>query len=473
MTDVGKHRNASGLSGRISLKLRDIWEFFARIGTQNESDWQEISRIRIYNQMNLIVCLIMIPIMFIDLTRSYFPGFLIALTIFLTTGGGFVFIHKGKFKLIVWFSIILITIAIIMLVMYFGRSVGGELIFLSIGLSSIVLFREWKYRITLLIYVYVAYAISEAYLIFFDPINPEAEIIPTYLIVFFCTLIVVTSLVTYFIKQGDQAESRTKALMEELKSQNEVLRKANHDLSQFAYASSHHFKSPLKNISNLLSLIDRKIPEGEHAAFRKNLEIVKSDAQHLYSLVEDILTYSTLDSTESQIEGEIELESVIARVVKNLEEELTLKNGKVNVDPLPTVPVKESHAELIMQILIQNGIKYNTSPDPTINISGIEEQDGSVWILISDNGIGIETRYIDTIFHPFQRLHTQNEYPGTGIGLTVCKRIINGYHGEIIVSSQENVGSVFQLFFPSPKTNSHGDPISGATEDVSEWPEAE
>ena len=130
MTDVGKHRNASGLSGRISLKLRDIWEFFARIGTQNESDWQEISRIRIYNQMNLIVCLIMIPIMFIDLTRSYFPGFLIALTIFLTTGGGFVFIHKGKFKLIVWFSIILITIAIIMLVMYFGRSVGGELIFL-------------------------------------------------------------------------------------------------------------------------------------------------------------------------------------------------------------------------------------------------------------------------------------------------------------------------------------------------------
>lgn len=429
-------------------RLKEFWDIVASIGTHNETDWQEISRIRIYNQMNLIVCLIMIPIMIIDLTRAYFPGFLIALTIFITTGGGFYFIHKGRFRLIVWLSIILITIAIIMLVMYFGRSVGGELIFLSIGLSSIVLFKEWKYRITLLIYVYLAYAISEAYLIFFEPFTPEAEIIPTYLIVFFCTLIVVTSLVTYFIKQSDLAEKKTTDLMEELKVQNEELRKANHDLSQFAYASSHHFKSPLKNISNLLSLIERKIPEKGHPTFRKNLEIVKSDARHLYSLVEDILTYSTLEPKDPSITREIHLDPVISRVVRNLEEELTLKNGKVNVESLPKLVAKESHVELIIQILIQNGIKYNDSSEPTVNISGIEEHDGSVWILVSDNGIGIEEMYIDTIFLPFQRLHNQEEYPGTGIGLTVCKRIMTAYYGDIIVSSQKNVGSVFQLFFP-------------------------
>ena len=428
---------------------KSVWQYIARIGTHHEDDPKEQSRIRIYNQMNLIVSLTMIPIILIDLSRSFIPGLLIAMGIFLTTAGSFYFIHIGKFRMVIWVSIILVTAAVLFLVAYFGRSFGGELIFLTIGLSSIILFEEWKSRIILLIYVFAIFLLSEFSMMYLDPVADQEELYPIYWIVFFCSLFVTTSLVGYFIREGDQSEQRTKVLMQNLQIQNDALLKANHDLSQFAYASSHHFKSPLKNISNLLGLIERKLPEGVNQSFMNHLESVKSDARHLYSLVEDILTYSTLESADPTVLGNIEIESVIKRVIQNLEEELNRCNGSVIIEPLPVLQAKESHIELMMQILIQNGIKYNTSALPEIHISAKQSTEGEVKIFVADNGIGIEEAYHEQIFDPFLRLHSQEQIEGTGIGLTVCKQIMKSYEGDITLTSIPGKGSVFQLVFPS------------------------
>lgn len=411
------------------------------------------SKVRLYNKMNLLVCLAMVPIIIYDLDRGFYPGAVIAASILFTTGFSCFLMYKGKFFLVAWGSIIIVTIGIIFLILFYGRDTGGELTFIGIGLSCIVIFDSLRSRLILLTWVYFAYLISEVLLQYVAPFTPEAQIFPVYLMVFGTNFLITLVMVGYFIKQGENFEREANDLMEDLTIRNKELEIANSDLTQFAYAASHHFKSPLKNMSNLLGLIERKLPDETLSQHGNYLELILADSKHLYTLVEDILTYSTLDSSTFHRDKPVDMSKVIERVTNNLSEELISRNVTLVVHELPIIHALTTHLELMLQILIQNGIQYNESENPSIEISGTTMEDGSVSLKISDNGIGIPVEYQEQIFDMFERLHPQNEYPGTGIGLTVCRRIMDGYSGRITVESSPGIGTTMTLFFPPEEEN--------------------
>lgn len=403
--------------------------------------------------MNLLVCLTMLPIMAFDFWRGYYPGMAIALAIFLTTSLSYWLMAKGKFFLVAWGSIIIVTIGIIFLILFYGRDIGGELTFVGIGLSCIVIFDSWKSRLILLIFIYLAFITSEILLQVIAPFTPEAQVFPVYLIIFGTNFLLCLVMVIYFLKQGQHVEKEVADLMEDLTIRNKELEKANSDLTQFAYAASHHFKSPLKNISNLLGLIEKKLPQETLDQHRNYLDLISNDSKHLYRLVEDILTYSTLDSSTFDRNAQVNMSKVLERVVNNLSEELNSRHVKLTIQDFPPLYASESHIELMLQIMIQNGFHYNEFQFPIIEVSGIIDQEGRVSLMVSDNGIGIPTEYHEQIFEMFERLHSNSTYKGSGIGLTVCRRIMLGYGGRIVVDSARGEGTTMTLVFPPKYPN--------------------
>lgn len=434
--------------GRLKFKMPAWVVFLLSVGVHEGFAQNYNSKVRLYNKMNTLVCLAMIPIMIFDLMRGYYPGFVIASTFFVTTAGSFWLMHKGKFFLVAWGSICIVTVGIIFLILFYGREIGGELTFIGIGLSCIVIFDSWKSRLILLVYVYCAYIISELLLYYVAPFTPGARIFPIYLVIFGTNFLMAVTMMVYFTQQGERSEQEVDDLMEDLENRNDELEKANYDLAQFAYAASHHFKSPLKNISNLLGLLEKKLPKETLEKHGNYLELILTDSKHLYNLVEDILTYSTLDASTFERYSQVDISKVLQRVTNNLSDELNARHVKLVVKEPPAIYASETHIELMLQILIQNGFHYNTSEIPSIDISGTEAEDGSVTLSISDNGIGIPVEYQNQVFDMFERLHSHSEYQGSGIGLTVCRRIMEGYGGHILLDSSRGNGSTFRLVFP-------------------------
>lgn len=421
------------------------------VGTHEEYTQSYNSKVKLYNKMNLMVCVAMVPIIIFDLFRGYYPGMIIAGAIFFTTSISYWLMAKGKFFMVAWGSIIIVTIGIIFLILFYGRDIGGELTFVGIGLSCIVIFDSWKSRLILLIYIYCAYIVSELLLQFVAPFTPEAQIFPVYLIIFGTNFLLTMVMVIYFTKQGENMEKEVEDLMEDLTIRNKELENANSDLAQFAYAASHHFKSPLKNISNLLGLIEKKLPTETLEQHGNYLDLILNDSKHLYRLVEDILTYSTLDSSTFDRNTQVNMSKVLERVTNNLSEELNSRHVKFSFQELPAFYASETHIELMLQILIQNGFLYNESPFPVIEISGTTDQDGRVSLKVSDNGIGIPVEYQEQVFEMFERLHPHSEYKGSGVGLTVCRRIMQGYGGRIVVNSARGEGTTMVMVFPPTK----------------------
>lgn len=448
MSSTPENHNNSRWISKMPPWLQKLLE----VGVRAENSEALNAKTRLYNKMNLFVCLTMIVIMIMDYGRGFFPGVGIGFTIFLTTAYSFWLMHKGKFFLVAWVAIIIVTLGILLLILFYGRGAGGELTFIVMGLSCIVIFDTKRSRFFLLVLIYLAYVVSEILLHFWGPIIPVVDFFSVYLVMFAVNLMIMIVMVLFFTRRGMLSEQKTDLLLSDLQSRNAELEKANYDLGQFAYAASHHFKSPLKNISSLLGLIEKKLPPEVLDSEGKYLELLLADSKHLYLLVEDILTYSTLDSSTFERRELVDWERVLQRVTGNLLEEVNEKKVRLVREDIPDIYASESHVELMLQILIRNGFHYNESPEPEIQLSGRITKDGAMHLSISDNGIGIPQEYHNQIFDMFERLHTHTEYEGSGIGLTVCKRIMQGYGGDIFIEdSQMGQGTKVTLSFPAYK----------------------
>ena len=235
----------------------------------------------------------------------------------------------------------------------------------------------------------------------------------------------------------------------ELKRSNEELQHANQALETFAYSASHDLQEPLRTIGISAQLLERRCGEQLAGEARSVLADIVQSTRRMQNLVRDILAYATVTKRADGPPPSIDSAKVLATVLENLKAQIEQTGAVITSHNLPLVPVHENRLAQLFQNLISNSLKYRSSRAPRIQISA-EERDGSWLFCLADNGIGIERKYAENIFGLFKRLHSREEYPGSGIGLAICHRIIEQYGGRIwLENSVPGEGSTFCFTFPA------------------------
>jgi light-regulated signal transduction histidine kinase (bacteriophytochrome) len=228
----------------------------------------------------------------------------------------------------------------------------------------------------------------------------------------------------------------------------ERLARANADLLQFAYVTSHDLREPLRTIQTFTELFLRQHKDPLPDTEREWLDEVVKAATRMNAMITGLLTYSRQDNDDSKFEP-VDMRDVVDWASSNISKDMAKNEAKIECDlaSLPRVRGNSIALISVLQNLLSNAIKYRSAAPPRIRIAA-ERQD-RFWIFaVSDNGLGIEPGYFDWIFTIFRRLHG-SDYPGTGIGLAICKKIVENHGGRIWVESEPGRGSTFFFSIPA------------------------
>ena len=280
--------------------------------------------------------------------------------------------------------------------------------------------------------------------------NKEVSLLYKSLMSSVIVLLLLTILFVYFLwkKQYNynsllrKKNKEIKRHFKELQNTNKKLEEANKDLEQFAYISSHDLKAPLRTIGSYTSLIKRRYAKNLDQEGIEFLDFVTDDVKHMNTLLEDILTYSKVNRNGVDFDT-IDLNAVLEQVLRILRPTIENAGASVEYHTLPNILGNATQLFQVFQNMIDNAIKFvPAGRAPNIHISH-QENDGEHCILVSDNGIGIPKDFQKKVFSLFKRLHTKADYNGTGVGLSICKKIIEKHGGKIWVESDGVSGSTF------------------------------
>lgn len=250
----------------------------------------------------------------------------------------------------------------------------------------------------------------------------------------------------------DRVEKRTL----ELKQANNELMRANNDLEQYAYIASHDLQEPLRKIRFFADLLSQR--PGDTKSFHIYLSKIQASATRMSTLIHDVLNYSTLAKNASAF-GDVDLNQVANEMLFSFEDEIANKNATVTVGPLPRVQGVASQFLLLFNNLLGNSLTFSEG-SPVIEITAQEvnqkdkaESDADpnkryVQIDFKDNGVGFDQAYGDRIFEVFERLHDKGSHTGNGMGLSLCKKIVENHNGFIAAKSMKGQGSTFKIYLP-------------------------
>ena len=240
-----------------------------------------------------------------------------------------------------------------------------------------------------------------------------------------------------------------KAFTVELARLNRDLKRSNEELEQFAYVASHDLQEPLRMVSSYTQLLAKRIDDKLDEKTEKYINYAVDGANRMQILINDLLTFSRI-TTRGKDPVPVDSHSVLGKVIRDLSKLIEESSAIVTNDDLPEVCVDPSQFAIVLRNLIGNAIKFNESEHPHVHVSSSEYED-DMWLFeFKDNGIGIEREYSDRIFEIFQRLHSRREYSGTGIGLALCKRVIERHGGSIWIQSEPREGTTFFFTVPRP-----------------------
>lgn len=253
-------------------------------------------------------------------------------------------------------------------------------------------------------------------------------------------------LLQHLVGQLTIALSQAELLSSEITQRKELAR-SNAELEQFAYIASHDLQAPLQTVTNYVQLLQRRYQDRLDAKGEKFIYYINDGVYRMRTQINDLLEYSRVGRQRSSFRT-IDCNLVVQQAIANLRSEIEKHRAVVTYcTNLPTLVADSSQLVVLFQNLISNAIKYHSSAIPLIKINTLRQ--GDYWqFSVSDNGIGIEEKYQKRIFQIFQRLHTLEEYPGTGIGLAICEKIVERHGGQIRVESQLNKGSTFYFTIP-------------------------
>jgi PAS domain S-box-containing protein len=226
-----------------------------------------------------------------------------------------------------------------------------------------------------------------------------------------------------------------------LLDQNQRLVHSNHELEQFAHVTSHDLQEPLRAVAGCAQLLQKRYRGKLGADADEIVDHLVDGALRMRTLIQDILALSRIQSQREAFR-DVSSEHALAAALQNLSAAISESAASITYDSLPTVRGDASQLALLFQNLIGNAIKYRSHQPPQIHVSAVASANG-VSFAVRDNGIGIEPQYFEHIFGAFQRLHSRSAHPGTGIGLAICKKIVERHAGRIWVESAPGAGSTF------------------------------
>jgi len=274
-------------------------------------------------------------------------------------------------------------------------------------------------------------------------------------------VIVIGVLVSRAIKRQKTEAAWLEAMVEkrtrELKHFSEELQRSNGELQDFAFVASHDLQEPLRKIrafgDRLASRYSEALGDGADYVYR-----MQNAAERMSKLIEDLLTFSRVTTRSNPIES-VDLNETMKEILDTLEIAIEEKGAEINVEALPTVEADSSQMKQLFQNLVGNALKFTrpgVTPKISVRVAETQNTDGKAgsfvkWfrIEVEDNGIGFDEKYLEKIFTPFQRLHGREQYEGTGIGLAICRRIVQRHQGELWASSELDAGTTFIIDLPA------------------------
>lgn len=241
---------------------------------------------------------------------------------------------------------------------------------------------------------------------------------------------------------------------QELKKSEMSLIKSNRELEEFAYVASHDLQEPLRKISAFGNRLKSKIYDKLEDKEKDYLDRMLGSSQRMSNLINDLLKYSRVGTRGREL-VELSLNDVIGEVLLDLEFAVEQSGAKITVDDFPSMIGDATQLRQLFQNLIGNALKFKKQEvEPVISIVLKNKNSKTFVVEVRDNGIGFETEHSGKIFKVFQRLHSQSEYKGSGIGLSICKKIVERHKGEIKASGKPDEGAVFSITFPLSESNS-------------------
>ena len=257
--------------------------------------------------------------------------------------------------------------------------------------------------------------------------------------------------VYYLIHHDITARRRVAA---ELRRQGELLQAANKELEAFSYSVSHDLRAPLRHIDGYAALLSKTAGESLNDKARRYLQTISDSAKQMGQLIDDLLVFSRMGRQE-MLRSTVNLNQLIKTVIHDLRLDLQGKTISWTIGALPEVPGDPAMLRQVFANLISNAVKFTaTRPEPRIEISAIQQTPGEITLYVRDNGVGFDMQYVNKLFGVFQRLHRNDEFEGTGIGLANVRRIIHRHGGRTWAEGVPDHGATFYVSLPMKRTAS-------------------
>ncbi len=256
------------------------------------------------------------------------------------------------------------------------------------------------------------------------------------------------SILLYILRLRTKNNAALQVQNQQIETQNRLLFEKNTALEQFAFAAAHDLKEPLRNIGSFSNLLQRQYKNKLDENANDYLNFIVTATKRMNDLLVALLNFSELTADKATVTQKTDLTQVLETVENNLKQSIQESNASLHYHtPLPLIPMKEEHLFRLLQHLVSNAIKFVHKKNPLVFINA-QETDQQILLSVKDNGIGIEKKYEDKIYRLFQQLHKNGTFEGSGVGLSVCKNIVDKYGGKIWYESELQHGTTFFVAIP-------------------------